>query len=201
MKKVAGILAGITGICSVIFGGVPEFSVDAQGGACIVANGVKLLEDEAPAMVDADWRRVAEFAVSSGVQREENQGSVCSWTDGSSVMTRRLESLPDGRIKVVWSMRFMNGVSAARHVELNWFLPGAGQMKTSGTPPRTLTVGGGEETVEIVFAGFSIPWVFEQQQKSGIRLILAWNYDPAAINRIEATMLIRVIQNKEAEEK
>lgn len=201
MKKFAGVLAGIAGICSVVFGGVPEYSVDAQGKMCITLNGEKILMEDAPAMVDADWRRVAEFAVAPGSRKENMPNAVCSWTDGSSVMTRSVEFLPDGKLQLSWSIRFLNGVSAARHVELNWFLTGARQVKPSGNPPRTLTVDVGGETVEIAFAGFSIPWVFEQQQKSGIRLVLAWNYDPAAINRIESTMLIRVIQKKEAEEK
>ncbi len=201
MRTIAGIFAGMAGFCCAVFGAGPEFSVDGQGALSITLDGAGVLKDEAPVMVDADWKSVAEFPVATPAGREENGSVVSTWTDGASTMTRSVEALPDGRLRIVWSMRFRNGVSAARHVELDLLLSGGPRVRPVGEPPRRLIVPVGEKTVEITFAGFSIPWVFEQRQKSESRLILAWNYDPAAINRIESTMLIEVIQRKATEEK
>lgn len=178
-----------------------DFAVDAQGGLHVMQDGKTVLREEAPALVAADWRRVAEFAAVPAGCRTGNGAVVTTWSDGDSTMTRSVEALPDGRLRIVWSMRFRNGVSAARHVELDLLLSGGPRVRPVGEPSRRLIVPVGEKTVEITFAGFSIPWVFEQRQKSESRLILAWNYDPAAINRIESTMLIEVIQRKATEEK
>ena len=119
-------------------------------------------------------------------------------------MTRRVERLSGGTLRIVRQMRFLNGISAARHVELNCFVPGGSIIAGGKTTPgsaKALTVETEGKRIGVSFTGFSIPWVFEKQEKSEIRLILAWNYDPAAINRIESTMLIGEIPGKAKEEK
>ena len=163
MRTIAGIFAGMAGFCCAVFGAGPEFSVDGQGALSITLDGAGVLKDEAPVMVDADWKSVAEFPVATPAGREENGSVVSTWTDGASTMTRCVEALPDGRLRIVWSMRFRNGVSAARHVELDLLLSGGPRVRPVGEPPRRLIVPVGEKTVEITFAGFSIPWVFEQR--------------------------------------
>ena len=126
MRTIAGIFAGMAGFCCAVFGAGPEFSVDGQGALSITLDGAGVLKDEAPVMVDADWKSVAEFPVATPAGREENGSVVSTWTDGASTMTRCVEALPDGRLRIVWSMRFRNGVSAARHVELDLLLSGRG---------------------------------------------------------------------------
>lgn len=205
MKRTIWIAALLGGVlaCAADAGAVMDFSVDVQGGLCITRDGNTVLREEAPVLVDSGWKRVAEFAVAPERNPAENGGVATLWSDGGSTMSRRVERLPDGSFRIIRQMRFLNGVTAARHVELDCFIPGGRVAESGGSAgaAKSLTVAVGERTLKISFAGFSIPWVFEKQEKSGIRLILAWNYDPAAINRIESTMLIGEIPGKAKEEK
>lgn len=205
MKRTIWIAALLGGVlaCAAGAGAVMDFAVDAQGALCIVRDGKSVLREEAPVLVDSGWKRVAEFAVAPEGDPVENGGIVTVWSDGGSTMTRRVERLQDGSFRIIRRMRFLNGVTAARHVELDCFIPGGRVTESGGSAGtvKSLTVAVGERMLKISFTGFSIPWVFEKQEKSGIRLILAWNYDPAAINRIESTMLIGEIPGKAKEEK
>lgn len=199
MKLGIRFLAVIAGIVCSAAAAVPEFSVDEQGTLHVTVNGKTVLTDTAPAMADARWNRVAGFAPAPETRWAETGRVICSWGGGGSMMTRSVEQ-QNGKVRIVWLMRFLNGVEAARHVELGCSLPGARPART-GMRANTVTVEAAGEAVEISFTGFSIPWVFEKQQESGIQLILAWNYDPAAINRIEFAMLIGTAPGKATEEK
>ncbi len=205
MKRTIWIAALPGGVlaCTAGAGAGMDFSVDAQGVLYIVRDGKTVLREEAPVLVDSGWKQMLEFAAAPEQDPAENDGIVTIWSDGGSTMTRRAERLPDGSFRIIRRMRFLNGVAAAHHVELDCFIPGGRVTESGGSAgaAKSLTVAVGERMLKISFTGFSIPWVFEKKEKLGIRLIPAWNYDPAAINRIESTMLIGEIPGKVNEEK
>ena len=177
-----------------------SYTVDDKGVLAVGMGDRILLTGESLLLTDAEWGTVSAPQKAQLRQKREGNVEYSIWASDRAVVSRSVEKLADGRIRIGWSMKFVNGIPGGRYIELSYLAPrGAfahaeqGRRKIAA-PVGAMVIGTAAGKLKIEFSGASIPWAFEdmhsEKQHGNFRLILAWNYDPATVNVVESTMVL-----------
>ncbi len=197
------------GMASLPVFGALDFFVPEDGSLNVIRNGKPVIIGEELFVLNADWDKVARPLQTRLVRNHERGGKVvCSWAADVSVIERSAERLPNGSIKVVWKMKFLNGIVKGDHIELTYLMPnrvfdypegGAVELFTSN---REMLLDAGDGLLRFEFSGTQQPWKFQDMRRlplyGNFRLLFSYPYDPARINVVESTF---IISEKEKEEK
>ena len=178
-----------------------DFFVKDDGSLSVLRNGSPVLVGETLLLLSADGTTVAQPLKTAVVRSGGRGGEVtASWSSDIGVVRRTVSRRPDGRIGIVWKMKFLNGVVEGRRIEFCCLMPKqAFDYPEDGNPDLELSekemlLDVGDGMLRCEFGTPPAPWRFQDMRDSmlhgNFRLRLEWPYNPAMINEIEFSITI-----------
>lgn len=177
-----------------------NYSVDDRGALTVQMDGRTLLDGETLQLMDAEWGTISAPLKAQLQRKKEGNVERCIWASDRAVVSRSVEKLADGRLRIGWSMKFVNGIPGGRYIELSYFAPRGSfayaeqERRKIAASAKAMVIETAAGKLNIEFSGASTPWAFEDMRSEkwhgNFRLILGWNYDPAAVNVVESTMVL-----------
>ena len=185
-----------------------DFFVEDDGSLNVMRNGAPVIIGETLLLLSADWTTVAQPLKAAAVCNNDRGGGVTvSWSSDVGVVRRVVSRRPDGRIAIVWRMKFLNGITEGRRIELCCLMPKQAFDYPEGgkldleLSDKEMLLDAGDGLLRCEFGTPPAPWRFQDMRNSALhgnfRLRLEWPYNPAKINEIEFSMTIGEQEKKE----
>ncbi len=192
-------------LTAVLFAGAAGFALDftvgEKGDAAITSDGKPLLSGELLQLMNEKWGTVSSpLAAPPEIVREGGK-VVCNWATDMSTVSRSIEKLPGGGVRLEWKIKFLNGIPEGRNIELTYFVPAAAVAAQEGPNPVLASSASGFDvplaggkTLVFEFSGTRTPWQFQDMRKAewhkNYRLILHWLYNPEFVNEVNSAVTI-----------